>query len=239
MNQIPRDGKVPRLRIFTVYHEDSQIDRFGLREDGVNKLYAVHRTVEGENMNPLHVLMSEMVAMYWVWKNNVKSEWVGFRHYHDKLFEGVENVLSSKDVCIVGPFGQDVNLFEQYTSSFNNCSWDIFERALADIYGQDNKYHRHFRERHNFYQCCSFVMPWEKFTAMCEEMFKVAKATCDKFGFGYDLQKYLAMTSVMSKYHHLPYRDLQDRCMGHILERFISAWINMNFKTAITLHETR
>ena len=235
MDKLPDKGDAPDLRVFTVYHDDEQISRFGLKETDVDKLFAVHKPIEGDNINTLNLMFSEMVAMYWVWKNNVRSEWVGFQHYHDNLFDGVKNVLSCKETCVVGPMFETV-MADQYRHVFKNCSWDVFEQVLSEIYGNDNKYTRHLHENHNFYRCCSFVMPWDKFVSMCEEMFKVSEMICDKLGFGYDAWKYLAMTNGMARNRNFPYVELQDRFMAHLLERFISAWISLHFNGILILH---
>ena len=74
------------LTIWMTYHEDSQIEQYGLHEDATFRLFKGNDTsVEGENINYLNAFYSEIVTLYWVWKNNVRSKKVGFCHYRRKF----------------------------------------------------------------------------------------------------------------------------------------------------------
>ena len=67
------------LTIWCTYHKDEQIEQFGLHEDGVIRLFKGNDTdVEGENINSLNSFYSEIVTLYYVWKNNIQSRLVGF-----------------------------------------------------------------------------------------------------------------------------------------------------------------
>ena len=74
------------LTIWLTYHDDSQIEQYGLREDDVFRLFKGNAVnVEGDNINHLNAFYSEIVTFYYVWKNNVRSEKVGFCHYRRRF----------------------------------------------------------------------------------------------------------------------------------------------------------
>ena len=231
MDKLPEKDDVPDLRVFTVYHDDRQIWKFGLEETVVNKLFAVHRPIEGENINHLHPIFAETVAMYWVWKNDVKSKWVGFQHYHDSRFQCLDKIAGELDddgTCFVDDYC-NIPVKKQYNDSFGNNTWTFMMDALSERFGMDNEYSRYFSQRHNFYQRCSFAMKWDKFDKLCDEMFYITDYVCGKMGFGLDLNKYFELIDKGNIEKGTPFVKLQQRSIGHLCERFISAFIHVNF----------
>ena len=68
--------------MWCTYHEDIQIEQYNLRQNDAFRLFKGNALdVEGENINHLNAFYSEISTIYWVWKNNVRSEKVGFCHY--------------------------------------------------------------------------------------------------------------------------------------------------------------
>ena len=68
--------------MWCTYHEDIQIEQYNLRQNDAFRLFKGNALdVEGENINHLNAFYSEISTIYWVWKNNVRSETVGFCHY--------------------------------------------------------------------------------------------------------------------------------------------------------------
>lgn len=70
------------LTIWQTYHDESLVEKYHLREDGIVRLFNSNNLqMEGENINHLNPFYSEVVTLYWVWKNQMKSNKVGFCHY--------------------------------------------------------------------------------------------------------------------------------------------------------------
>lgn len=55
-----------------------------------NNKYKLH------NINNLNRMLSEYVAFYYVWKNNIRSDYVGFCHYRRMINVGINNIIDVK-----------------------------------------------------------------------------------------------------------------------------------------------
>lgn len=53
--------------------------------DIYNKFITTNLNIEGDNINYISKLFNEFCAMYYVWKNNLKSEYIGFCHYRRQI----------------------------------------------------------------------------------------------------------------------------------------------------------
>jgi len=89
-------------KIYCVYHDPKLIDEYNLKETDNFKLYFTKNEDEEKyNLNYVQLYLNEWVAQYYVWKNNLKSDIVGFCHYRrpldkylsidDKLLNHIEN----------------------------------------------------------------------------------------------------------------------------------------------------
>ena len=70
------------LTIWCTYHKDEQIEQYGLQENDIIRLFKGDDAgIEGENINYPNPFYSEIVTLYYVWKNGVRSRKAGFCHY--------------------------------------------------------------------------------------------------------------------------------------------------------------
>ena len=110
-------------KIWVSYHDDAQVDKYGLHDDETHRIFATHHDVEGKNINHMNPVYSEMVTMWYVWKNNLRSPYVGFNHYRRRF--GV-NRLPNKGECQVFKilnFGSQT-VYEQYVQCHNGKDMD-------------------------------------------------------------------------------------------------------------------
>ena len=113
-------------RIWISYHDDSQVLQYGLHDDAIHRLFATHHDIDGKNINVLNTVYSEMVTMYYVWKNNQKSSYVGFEHYR-RHFDVIS--LPKKGECQVlniKDFGSQT-IYQQYAQWHNVKDMDIIK----------------------------------------------------------------------------------------------------------------
>lgn len=210
-------------RIWITYHKDEQIGEYGLREDEAHKLFASHKDVDGKNINSMNPVYSEMVTMWYVWKNNIKSDYVGFNHYRRRF---AVDRLPSKGECQVFDIrnfgGQTV--YEQYARWHNPADMDAMLGLLDSEYGEGNAYTRYIRESHVMIPNCCFLMKWMDFVKMCKFMFPLLEAFADKCG-----------AKTVEDWRRKAERDFgnnrteyQVRCLSFLAERLISAWITVN-----------
>jgi len=79
---VPNKLSKHTLTIWCAYHDPSFIDSYKLKNTNIIQLYQTSQIRNDcVNINHLHYIFGEYTAMYYVWKNNIKSKYVGFSHY--------------------------------------------------------------------------------------------------------------------------------------------------------------
>lgn len=215
-------------KIWVSYHKDEFVSQYGLREDEHHKLFATHKTPEGENINHLNPVYSEMVTMWYVWKNQLKSEYVGFEHYRRHL-----NVIRMPkegecQIYRIIPFG-GMTVRQQYAKCHNAKDFDKVLAILDEKYGEGNAYSYFLRNSTMLIANCTFLMKWEDFCSLCEFMFPILEeftTACGIEGLG-----------TLDEWHNKAVADFGDnktiyqrRVVSFLAERLISAWIYTNMK---------
>ena len=143
------------LTIWLTYHDDSQIEQYGLREDDVFRLFKGNAVnVEGDNINHLNAFYSEIVTFYYVWKNNVRSEKVGFCHYR-RRFQQLMDI--EKGQCQVLAINGNCSVFGHYKISHNYQDFYDAVEILNEQYGQNNPYSKYLLESRTFIPFCCFA----------------------------------------------------------------------------------
>lgn len=213
------------LTIWITYHDDVQIEQYGLRESEIFSLFKGNSLeIKGENINHLNPYYAELCTLYWVWKNNIKSKKIGFCHYRRKF----QHILETKSGrCQVLAINRNCSVFNHYKSSHNYQ--DIYDAIdiLNDIYGVGNKYSAYLLESKTFIPFCSFIMLWEDFDKLCNFLFPIL--------FSYDKLHKLEMSP--ERYTEKALKDFrydsisyQQRFMGFLAERLISCYLVCEFK---------
>lgn len=71
------------LKIYTVYHINKLYDKYNLSETDTIKPINIKNIIT-DNYNFLikyNEQLSEFATMFYIWKNNIKSDYIGFQHY--------------------------------------------------------------------------------------------------------------------------------------------------------------
>ena len=215
-------------KIYITYHKDEQIEKYGLKEDENHILFASHKDIDGKNINNLNPVYSEMVTMYYVWKNAIKSSYVGFNHYRRK-FE--VHRLPNKGECQIlrfCDFGNET-IYTQYAKYHNIKDMDDMLAAIDNRYGADNPYTKHIKESHYMIGKCCFLMKWADFGKLCKFLFPLLDDFAEINGCltKDDWRKKAVKDFGNDK------ADYQMRVVSFLAERLISAWITTNLSPYI------
>ena len=215
--------------IYTTFHKDEFINEYNLHEDEHHKLFPAHKSVNGNNINLMNPVYSEMVCMWYVWKNNLKSDYVGFEHYRRKL--DVKNP-PEKGYCYVFEevtFGETI--YQQYSRWHNHKDLDFVIDILEEFYGKDNEYSKTIRESKILLPFCTYMMSWEDFTEMCSYLFDIIDKYSEKVG----ITGYTEVS--LDKWKQKAFREFnginwkyQTRFIAFLSERLISTWIQTHLK---------
>lgn len=214
------------LTIWLTYHDDAQIEQYGLKEDETLRLFKGNNTnVEGENINYLNRFYSEMTTMYWVWKNCQKSRLVGFCHYRRHFTHQME--LEKGECQVMEIIRFPFTVFQHYKDAHNyNDFYDIID-ILKDKYGDENPYTDYMLNSQTFIPFCSFIMHWEDFEAMCEFFFPILFEFDRRHNLNMNADKYWEKAETDFRHDNKAY---QARAIAFLAERLISCYMvcNMN-----------
>ena len=209
-------------RIYTVFNEGWQQERYQLSDDGHHEWYDVRQDVGLNYMNPV---WSEMVAMYNVWKEGERTDFVGFNHYRRQF---VPRRLPKAGECqVFTRYSFHVTIYEQYAACHRRQDIDTVIGILNTVYGVGNPYVRHILNDRVMVGNCCFLMAWEDFDRMMRYMFDVLKRYSEHEGIGNDVE---AWENWAAKNFGFERRKYQMRIISFIAERLISAWITTHLR---------
>lgn len=85
--------------IWTSYHLPNIPEEYNLKENDNIKLFCTRDfSLKENNINYLNEYLGELCTMYYVWKNNIKTDYVGFQHYRYLL----SNINNENNILIEG-----------------------------------------------------------------------------------------------------------------------------------------
>lgn len=214
------------LTIWLTYHDDAQIEQYDLKEDDTIRLFKGNNMeVEGEKINHLNKFYSEMTTMYWVWKNNIRSNNVGFCHYRRRFTHLME--IEQRECQVMEVINFPFTVFQHYKDAHNyNDFYDIVD-ILNEKYGEGNKYSEYMLNSKTFVPFCSFVMKYEDFESLCEFFFPILFEFDRRNNLNMDAERYWAKAEKDFRYDD---KNYQCRAVSFLAERLISCYIvcNMN-----------
>jgi hypothetical protein len=215
------------VAVWQTYHEADQLRRFGLG-GGYHIPFFVNETPEEENINGMNRMLSELVTLWYVWKNWKKTDIVGFESYRRRLdLSYLPATPKEGQIFIYDIYDFWPNtVYGQYASCFGTKSIDAALSALDDLQGTGNPYTDNIRNSTRLIGNCCFMVDWDSFVKLCEFMFPVLELTMNKLGFEYSESGYYEALG-RSLYEN---NGMFMRSFGHIGERLISAWIFSNFE---------
>lgn len=213
------------LTVWITYHKNEQIEQYHLYENNIFRLYKGNETnIVGENINHLNMFYSELVTLYWVWKNEIQSKQVGFCHYR-RIFPKILDIQQGN--CQVLSINRNCNIFGHYKISHNyHDLYDIID-ILNNIYGNNNKYSQYLLEGHIFIPFCSFIMQWDDFTQLCDFLFTILFEFDKKNNLNMNPSRYLEKAKKDFRYDNIMY---QCRAISFLAERLISCYIICELK---------
>jgi len=81
-------------KIYCTYHDENLVNEYDLKEtDNFKLFYTKNSELNGYSLNYVQLYLNEWVTQYYIWKNNIKSDYVGFCHYR-RIIEVNEDVLN-------------------------------------------------------------------------------------------------------------------------------------------------
>lgn len=163
------------LIVWCIYHNDSQVYEYNL--DNVPnyiRLFNVNDlNMTDDNINYLNPYLCELVAFYYVWKNQIKSDYVGFCHYR-RFFKKISiNNLNNYGVHYFGLI-KPVLKNMMHENVYNNEHHELLYEYLTSLNIFDNKILDEYFHKDIVFNLplkLSFIMKWDMFNKFCQITF--------------------------------------------------------------------
>lgn len=215
------------LTIWTVYHKDGQLEEYPIMNLDTHGYFAANDDDRGKGINKLNPAWSELVAVCYIWINQITSWCVGINHYR-RQFEP-KTLPSEGEACVYKQYdwGRET-VAEQFARHHGKEALYVTLAALARHKG--DRYIRNLTENHILMGNCCFVMAWSDFQQMCSWLFPLLEEIRDALiGKPKDPKDELKRwRDYAVKHFGEENADYQMRCISFIGERLISAWIMEN-----------
>lgn len=215
------------LTIWTVYHKDGQLDEYPIMNLDTHGYFAANDKAFGNSINELNPAWSELVAIYYIWINQIASWCVGINHYRRQF--DPKTLPSESEACVYKQYdwGRET-VAEQFARHHGKEALYVTLAALARHKG--DRYIRNLTENHILIGNCCFVMAWSDFQNMCSWLFPLLEEIRDALigkpkNHKDELKRW---RDYALKHFGEENADYQMRCISFIGERLISAWIMEN-----------
>ena len=114
-------------KIYCTYHDKKLIDEYQLKETSNFKLFYTKDNLDGYSLNYVQKYLCEWVTQYYVWKNNLKEDIIGFCHYRRNIMNAINNdllehVINYSQYKTFMPIPINQLIKNNYSYDFNNCS---------------------------------------------------------------------------------------------------------------------
>lgn len=177
--------------------------------------------------DPMNSCMSEFVTLRHVWKIGERTDFVGFCHYRRILNVGR---LPNRGECQVLKhlrFRQGETMRDQYARCHNVKDYDLLLSLIDGRLGKDNHYSNYLRTSTTMLPNVCFLMAWKDFMQMGDFVFYFLERFAEATGCGKDVGKWHDKAVADFGEEDAPY---QQRLLGFLGERLVSAWISINLK---------
>ena len=154
-------------KIYCTFFDNSQISEYNLKETDILKLYNSNDlNIKEENINHINPYICELVTYYYVWKNQIKSDYVGFCHYRRHYNKIYYDYIDDTHIQVFKLSGAEFHI----ENNLQQLLYDYFKIYYPELYNKIK-----FNENNKYpYLCClkmSYIMTWNVFNDICKFIF--------------------------------------------------------------------
>ena len=163
---------------------DLTFERIGQYQDNV-----------GDNISKRNRDYCEMTSVYWAWKNDLESEYIGLCHYRRrfKLTKKMINSMIDNDYDIVTtvPYLENNTVYEEFCTQnwfLDQQEWDLITKAVEKVAPEYIGAWKELAGSSMFIPCNMFIMKRNIFDEYCKMVFSVTEEV-DSFYLNQGIQK--------------------------------------------------
>lgn len=188
----------------------------------------------GDNISDKNPNFCELTAQYWLWKNGIKTKYVGLNHYrryfdfnrkkkygyffqniseykvNDKLLAlpDLDKIFNCHDIIMAKPMKYPVPLDVHYSISHNKQDLFTLRNIIADLYPDYLKSYDSVMRDNKISLCNMFIMRYETFEDYSKWLFDIL----------------FALEETIT----IPKSPYQSRIFGFIAERLLNVYVTHN-----------
>lgn len=208
------------LKLYCTFHSPELYDEYNLKNDEIHTMFPSYDLdIDEININYANPVLCEFVTMYYVWKNCLYSQFVGFEHYRRKFDKQIPE-LNNNQCYVMDLFLEDKKIKyvfcdNHYSHIYNICLLLLkYKYKYIDLYNAMNNTTKFIP-----YNC--FIMSYNNFEKMCECIFPIL----------FDLDNIYDGHLNVDNYLNIFYDNYQARQLAFLGERLISCYILTHFNT--------
>lgn len=214
------------LHTYITYFDDRQIEEYGLKQDDNTTLFKGNDTsYEGESINYLNTFYCELCTMYYVWKNNLYSDYVVFKQYRRPFnWEQLKGLPCPGEVITY----EKTYLYNPLFIHYAICHGKKRAQDMMNLlHIEDAECYNYWKESKYMYTNNSMVLNWSDFTKLCEYVFGMIDKIDKFYKLDYKPSRYAANGRQYTEDGRI---DYQMHWMAYIGERLVSYYIFKNLK---------
>lgn len=208
------------LKLYCTFHSPELYDKYNLKTDEIRICFPSYNLdINGININYANPVLCEFVTMYYVWKNRLYSQFVGFEHYRRKFDKQIPELNHNQ--CYVMNLYRNkqkvkYDFYSDHTTHiYNTCLLLLkYKYKNIDLYNTMNN-------TTNFIPYSCFIMSYSNFEKMCECIFPIL------FDLDIIYDGYLIFDNYLKIFN---YDSYQARQLAFLGERLISCYILTYFE---------
>lgn len=195
----------------------------------------------GINISEKNPFYCELTGIYWVWKNAVKKDYVGFEHYrrHFNLpTDEILSILNNYDVILPEQREIYTTIRTDYFTNHSFHDWLSLEEVVKRLYPDYiESWDEYFNKIDTMYYRNMFITTWDNFESICNFIFSILDEFVKKEGlytpedYANHIEKYAEHTMFWEHNTiNTDWRTYQMRICGFIAERLTTLWMKHNIK---------
>lgn len=218
------------VKTYITYFDENQVNEFNLKEDENTILFKGNDTsYSGESINKLNTFYCELCTMYYVWKNNLKSDYVVFEQYRRPFnWEEAGRLPEDGEVICYEPLDlSQIPVIYHFAIYHGKKRAHDLLSVIKDVCGEKSDELWYFQRGKALYTNNTFVMKWDDFCKMCEYVFKITNRIDKFYKLNFSSGNYMLNAK---RYTEDERYDYQTHWMAYIGERLVSSYIATKMK---------
>ena len=216
-----------KITIWCSYHDNNLINEYKLNELNTN-IYKLYNTTLFEQHN-LNKYFSEFTTMYNVWKNNIKSDVIGFCHYRryfDLSTINFEDIYNNNEIYGIDEHSGGYTLNNEnkewpFCSNYENIIYNTFLHFLKE-YNVPLKQSYEYYYNNFFYQfgCGLYLLKYDTFYYLANIFFNYLNT--------------IIFPNFINDYNVIYNKESPNRNFGYVIEQLFGFLIrNNNYNNSI------